>query len=131
MALSFIGSAIYPIKFHISVSRIDDTVTAEHSNIILQMMQYISERVGGDCIRFREAAEDHLGVYVKITAGGGRDCPSSSCCSELGRTGNTPQILNLDPDACMHNSTVVHELVHTLGTISIIAVNLHISKKMI
>ena len=90
-------------------------MTPENSDQILKMMKYISERVGGNCIRFQAAEEVHHGDYVLITAGGGGDCPSTSCCSELGRTGNRPQFLNLDP-ACMQNSTVVHELVHTLGT---------------
>ena len=75
----------------------------------------ISAAVGGDCITFEQVGENLQGDYVLITAGGGGDCPSTSCCSELGRTGNRPQFLNLDP-ACMQNSTVVHELVHTLGT---------------
>ena len=83
--------------------QIHETITAEQRKMIEDMMEYIQQRVGGDCIQFRPGGPDD-GDYVRITANGGGAC-----------TGRRPQVLNLDPQACMTNATVVHELLHTLG----------------
>ena len=92
-------------------------MTSANAKKVLDVMDYLEERVGGSCIKFR-AVDDHHGDYVLITAGGGGECASVNCCSELGRTGSRPyQVLNLEPRKCMQNSIVVHELLHTLGTV--------------
>ena len=77
--------------------RMHETISSEHADLILEMMQYITDSVGGDCIQFKEVSSDYTGDYVMITATGGTACSSTDCCSELGRTGSRPyQVLNLE-----------------------------------
>ena len=86
-----------------------------HQAVIHAVMEHLKTRLGG-CVGFDLVAGDPMGDWVLVTATGGGKCLSKSCCSELGHTRGRPQVLQLDPEGCMHNVTITHELLHTIGT---------------
>ena len=80
-------------------------------------LQFKMKSSKDNCLTFEEIenSDEPPLDFLLVTADGGGLGYGAECFAEIGRK-NGKQILNLG-SACLHEETVLHELVHTIGNI--------------
>lgn len=81
----------------------DPRYTEEHKNLVRQALKNIESKT---CLRFYE--NQPVKNYIEIKSLDG-------CYSMCGYLNNGPQIMSLNIDGCMIQSTITHEFLHAVG----------------